>query len=176
MTGRSRRAASGLVFLGGAGLYALAQGAAGVDFDLTPLWIGAVAVAAGLAGTRHQVVATGLVLAGWGAAVLLVDHGVVVPARTAPAYMLGVGLGLVVTSRVAPRPERANWLAAGAAAAVGGPLGLYLSYDVAALARWPAWTLVLVAMAAWELSRGLTGPATGRAPPGAGPRAATAGP
>jgi len=156
--GRARRSASGAVFLAGAGLYALVQGGLGADFDLTPLSVGIVAVAAGLAGPRRQVVATGLVLAGWGAAVLLVAHGVVPAARTAPAYMLGIGAGLAVASRVAPRAERERWLASGAVAAVGGPLGLYLSYDIDALGRWPAWALALVALAAWELFWGLGRP------------------
>ncbi len=152
---RARGAASGAVFVAGAGLYALAQGVLGADFNLTPLSVGLVAVAAGLAGTRRQVVATGLVLAGWGAAVLLVDNGVVPPARTTPAYMLGIGVGLLVASSVAPGAERERWLASGAVAAVGGPLGLYLSYDVDGLARWPAWALALVALAAWEFFWGL---------------------
>jgi len=38
-----------------------------------------------------------------------------------------------------------------ARASVFGPLGLYLSYDVGALGRWPAWALSLLALAGWEL-------------------------
>ncbi len=75
--------------------------------------------------------ARGLALAGWGTAVLLVAHGTVPPARTPPAYMLGIGVGLVVAAALAPKPQRGEWLTSGAIAAALGPLGLYLSYDVA---------------------------------------------
>lgn len=157
----ARRAASGVVFLAGAGVYALLQGSGTVDFDVTPLSVGVVAVVAGLASSRRRVVATGLVLAGWGAAVLLVAGGVVPAPRTTPAYMLGVGVGLLAAAVLAPRARRGEWLISAAIAAVLGPLGLYLSYDVGFLGRWPAWALSLVALAGWELFWGL-GPRSDR--------------
>ncbi len=147
----ARDAASGIVFLIGAGLYALLQRSGTVDFNATPVSVGIIAIIAGLASSRRRAIATGLVLAGWGTAVLLVAHGTVPPARTTPAYMLGIGAGLVVAAALAPKPQRGEWLTSGAIAATLGPLGLYLSYDIGALGRWPAWALSLLALAGWEL-------------------------
>lgn len=144
------------VFLGGAGLYTVVVGLLGAPFDLTPLFIGAVAVAAGLVGARHQVIGTGLVLVGWGTAVLLVARGVVPPSRSTPAYMLGVGAGLVATAWLARGAgSRTRWLASGSVTALGAPLALYVSYDFAPLGHWPAWALSLVALAAWEAVQAL---------------------
>jgi len=112
--------------------------------------MGVIAIVAGLAGTRHRVTATGLALAGWGAAVLLVAEGVVPAARTTPAYMLGMGIGLLVAAAVAPRSARGDWLTSAAIVAFTGPLSLYLTYDVGALGRWPFWAGVLLAWAGWE--------------------------
>ena len=147
----ARNAVSGVVFLIGAGLYALLQRSGTVDFNATPVSVGVIAIIAGLASNRRQAIATGLVLAGWGTAVLLVAHGTVPSARTTPAYMLGIGAGLVATAALAPKAKRGEWLTSGAIAAALGPLGLYLSYDVGALGRWPAWALSLLGLAAWEL-------------------------
>lgn len=146
-----RVAASGLVLAAGAGVYALAEGAGGAHFDLTPLLLGAVAIGAGLVGVRKRVAATGLVLAGWGVAVLLVAHGWVPPERTTPAYMLGIAAGLLAAAAVAGPSRRAAWLMSGSIVALTGPLSLYLSYDVAALGRWPLWAVFMLAWGAWEL-------------------------
>ena len=158
--------ASGIVFLVGAGVYALVQGPGGADFNLTPLFVGAIAIVAGLSSRRRRALATGLVLAGWGAAVLAVAHGVVPADRTTPAYMLGIAVGLLVTAGVSRHDESAELMNSAAVAAFLGPLGLYLSYDVAALGRWPAWAVTLVGLAAWELFWSLRSspPARGTAP------------
>jgi len=153
-----RDVAGGLVFLIGAAAYALLEGTGGAAFDLTPLLVGVVAVAAGLVSTRRRAVATGLVLAGWGAAVLAVDHGVVAGERTTPAYMIGIAVGLLVTAAVAPRNSRGEWLTSGAVAAFFAPLGLYLAYDIKSVGRWPTWAATLIALAAWELFWGLRSP------------------
>jgi len=145
-----RTLGSAAVVATGAAVYALLVGLHVVGFATTPLLLGMIAVVAGLVGTRRRVVGTGLVLAGWGAAVLLVDRGVVPGARMTPAYMMGVGAGLLVAAAVAPRDERGDWLTSGSVAAVTGPLSLYGSYDVAALGRWPLWFAVMVGWAAWE--------------------------
>lgn len=148
----SRRAlGSGLVILAGAGAYAFLQGAADADFTMTPLALGLIGIAAGLVGTRPRIIATGLVLAGWGVAVLLVDHEVIPAERTTPAYMLGIAGGLLLAGALAGPVRRAEWFTSGAIAAFTGPLGLYLAYDVEAVGRWPLWTLVLVAWASYEL-------------------------
>jgi len=148
---------SAAVVVAGAVVYALLEGLQVIGFAATPLVLGVTAVVAGLAGTRRRVVGTGLVLAGWGAAVLLVDHGVVPGARMTPAYMLGAGVGLLVAATVGPRAERGDWLASGSVAAVTGPLALYGSYDVGALGRWPLWFAVLLGWAAWEAFWGRRG-------------------
>jgi len=141
---------SAVVLLAGAGVYALLEASGTLDVLATPMILGVTAIVAGLAGTRHRVTATGLALAGWGTAVLLVAHGVVPAARTTPAYMLGMGVGLLVASLVAPRSARGDWLASATIVAVTGPLSLYVSYDVAALGRWRFWAGLLLAWAAWE--------------------------
>ena len=46
--------ASGIVFLVGAGAYALVQGPGGADFNLTPLFVGTVAIVAGLSSHRRR--------------------------------------------------------------------------------------------------------------------------
>ncbi len=151
----ARGAASGVVFLAGAGLYALLQRSGTVNFNATPMSVGIIAITAGLASSRRRAIATGLVLAGWGAAVLLVAQGAIPAARTTPAYMLGIGAGLVATAGLAPKAQRGEWLTSGAIAAALGPFGLYLSYDLGALGRWPAWALSLLALAGWELFWGI---------------------
>lgn len=146
-----RAAASGLVFLVGAGVYALMQGPGGADFFLTPLTVGIIAIVAGLSSGRRRPLATGLVLTGWGLAVQAVSNDVVDAERVAPAYMLGIGAGLLATAAVARREGRGELMTSAAIAAFLGPLSLYLAYDVEALGRWPAWALTLVGLAAWEL-------------------------
>lgn len=141
---------SAAVVLAGAGAYAFLEGSGTLSFAATPMILGIIAIVAGLVGTRRRATATGLALAGWGAAVLLVAHDVVPAARTTPAYMLGMGTGLLVAAAVAPRRARGDWLASAAVAAFAAPLSLYASYDVAALGRWPVWSGVLLAWAAWE--------------------------
>ncbi len=46
-----------------------------MEFSATPMILGVTAIVAGLAGTSYRVTATGLAMAGWGAAVLAVAHG-----------------------------------------------------------------------------------------------------
>lgn len=161
-----RSSGSAAVLLGGAVVYAAMEGLMKVRFDVTPLSIGLIAIAAGIVGARPRLIATGLVLVGWGSAVLLVDHGIVDAARTTPTYMLGIGAGLLVAARLAPPRERGEWLTSAAVTAFAGPLGLYLAYDSSSIGQWQAWAIVLVAWAAWELfwsTRGLRPEAIGHA-------------
>jgi len=138
------------VLVAGAVLYGVLVGGGSLRFATTPLLLGVIVVAAGLVGTRRRVIGTGLVLAGWGAAVVLVDHGVVPADRTTPAYMLGVGAGLLVTLASAPQRERADWLTSASITTVTVPLSLYLVSDMANLGRWRIWSMLLVGWAAWE--------------------------
>jgi len=146
----ARSLGSAAVLLAGAGTYAALEASSTLSFAATPMILGVTAMVAGLVGTRPRVTATGLALAGWGAAVLLVAHDVVPADRTTPAYMLGMGAGLLVAAALAPRPARGDWLVSAAVVAFTAPLSLYATYDVAALGRWPVWSGVLLAWAAWE--------------------------
>jgi len=150
-----RSLASGLVLLAGAGIYALVESRAVADFSVTPLMLGAVAVAAGLIGTRRRIVATGLVLMGWGVAVILVARGVIPADRTPPAYMIGVAAGLLAAAAVAGSPRRAQWLTSGVIAAFVSGLGYYFAYDFGVLAQWKGWTFAMLAWAGWELFWGV---------------------
>ncbi len=98
-----RKAASGSVFLVGAGVYAILQRSGAVEFTVTPLIVGIIAVIAGLASSRRGALGTGLVLAGRGTAVLLVDSGAIPAQRATPACMLGIDslLGAVLGGRSA---------------------------------------------------------------------------
>jgi len=147
----TRDAVSGVVFLIGAGLYALLQRSGTVDFNATPVSVGVIAIVAGLAsGGAEQSPPASCSPAGarrccsW-------PTGLSLRRGRLPAYMRGIGAGLVVAAAVAPKAQRGEWLTSGAIAAVLGPLGLYLSYDVGVLGRWPAWALSLLALAGWEL-------------------------
>jgi len=46
--------ASGVAFLVGAGAYTLADGPGGADFNLTPLFVGTIAIVAGLCSRRRM--------------------------------------------------------------------------------------------------------------------------
>ena len=141
------------VLLTGAAVYGVLVGGSFLRFTTTPLLLGVIVLASGLAGTRRRVVATGLVLAGWGTAVVLVDHGVVPGDRTTPAYMLGIGAGLVVALASAPRSEREGWLTSASITAFTAPISLYFVRDVGSLGRWRIWSALLVGWAAWESLR-----------------------
>ena len=144
---------SALVLALGAGVYALAIAALGVTFNATPLIIGLVVLAAALVGDRPQLTGTGLVLVGWGAAVLGVREGPLPADRTAAAFLLGAGLGLVLT-RLLHRLTGTD-LGDGAYAVMSGGLAFYLAYDVPELGEWPVWAAALLAWAVWEAARGV---------------------
>ncbi len=147
-------AAPGLVMLAGASVYAVLQGLADVTFNATPFTFGLVVLCAGLAGRRHHLLPTAMVLLGWGTAVLLVHAGVVPGERTAPAYMVGIGLGLLATAALAPGRQRGQWLTTASISALTGPLAFYLAFDLAVLGRWPAWAVTLVGWSLWEMWAG----------------------
>lgn len=147
--------APGFVMLAGAGVYAVLEGPAGVTYNATPFAIGLIVLFAGLAGRRRHLLPTAMVLLGWGTAVLLVHAGVVPGERTTPAYMVGVGVGLLATAMVAPPSQRGEWLTTASISACTSPLAFYLVFDLAVLGRWPAWAVVLVAWSLWELAAGV---------------------
>lgn len=148
--GGAAPAAAG-VFGVGAAAYAAALGPGGLTFDATPAFLGAVVlVAAAVTPRRRHLVAPGSVLALWGAAVLLVRQGPLPDDREAPAFVVGVALGLLVVALLGRRPGSAASPAGAAATAVLGGTAFYVAYDIAWLGRWPAWALALVAWGLWE--------------------------
>jgi len=144
-------AGSALILVAGAAVYSGAEATRSLPFDVTPLVVGVIVVVAAVLGASRRTVGTGLVLAGWGSAVLLVDHGVVPGDRTTPVYMLGVGAGLLVAAALAPVDERGAWLTSAAIVAFTGPLAFYLAYDLSWVGRWPVWAIVLLGWGAWDL-------------------------
>jgi hypothetical protein len=141
------------VLLAGAGMYALLEGPVGTTFFITPLAVGMVALSAGLAGTGKHLIPAGLGLVGWGAAVLLVFDKVVPAARTTPAYMIGLATGILVAGLVAPADRRGSWSTSAAAAGAGAAVYFFVEYDIAALGRWPAAAISMVAWAIWVTVR-----------------------
>ena len=151
MSDAAQRLAPALVLLAGAAVYALAVGTDAVTFDATPLIVGLAAVAAGAVRRRARLVAVGLPLVGWGAAVVLVRHGPVPDEREAAAFLVGAGLGLVAASWWCRR-SAIPVTGAAVALTVGG-LSFYLAFDVDALDRWWWWTAALVVWAGVEAAR-----------------------
>jgi hypothetical protein len=142
--------AAGLLLLVGAIGYALAVGALGLTFNVTPLWFGSFSLAAGLASHQPRLVSIAFPLIGWGTAVLLVSEGPVPRGRTAAAYLVGAGLGMLVASVWAQRNHIST--VGAALAVVSGGLGFFLAFDIDALSEWPAWAVL---MAVWALVEGI---------------------
>lgn len=153
---------SAVVLLLGGLAYGVAVGGAGWDFLVTPLVVGCVVVVAGLIGRSRHLLPNGIVLIGWGAAVLATAH-VLPRGRATPAYMIGIGVG-VAAARLVSRPEeRSSWFAAAATTATVGSVAFYLASDQSWLGGWRAWTGALVLWAFAEAARTLR--ADRRAPP-----------
>lgn len=141
----------GLVLLLGAGTYALAVGALGLTFNVTPFWVGAFALFSGVASRQTRLVSIALPLIGWGTAVLLVLDGPIPNNRAAAAYLLGAGVGMLGASIWA---RRTGISTVGASlAVVSGGLSFYLAYDIDALGRWPVWAGLITFWALVEAIR-----------------------
>ncbi len=147
-----------LILALGAVAYGFGQ-RAGLAFDTTPLTVGVVVVAAGVVGRTRRLLPNGLVLAGWGAAVLANDHGLP-QGRETPVYMIGIGLGLLA-ARLASRPdERGAWFGAAATTATFSGLAYYGAFVTPRLGQAGAWTVSLLAWALVEAVRSRIGPRT----------------
>lgn len=140
---------AGVVLIAGAGVYAALVGAGNLTFNSTPLIIGAAALAAGVLGRRGRLVPVGLTLAGWGAAVLLVRNGPLPDDRSAPAFLVGMSVGLLAAQAVA-RAWRIPVTGALITALTGG-MAFYVAYDVEALGDWPLWTAALTVWGVIEM-------------------------
>lgn len=161
MTARDAKETSrlaGLVLLVGAGGYALAVGALGLTFNVTPLWIGLSSLLAGVAARQPRLVSIASPLIGWGIAVLLVREGPIPGNRAAAADLVGVGLGMLGASIWARRNDIST--VGAALAVISGGLGFYLAYDVDALGRWPIWAGLLAFWGLVEAIRPNLSPAT----------------
>lgn len=140
---------SGVVLIAAAATYAMLLGPAGLTFNLTPMFVGLSAISAGAAGRQARLIAIGLPLVGWGAAVLLVGNGPVPDNRQAPAYLIGLAVGLLAAYRYTQRTDVT--LTGALMSAVFGGLSFYLAFDWPELGRWPAWAISLAAWGMFEL-------------------------
>ena len=142
---------AGVVLIVGAGVYAALIGAGNITFNSTPLIIGATALAVGVLGRRRRLVPIGLALAGWGAAVLLVSEGPLPDNRSAPAYLVGMSIGLLAAQAVA-----LAWripITGALITALTSGIAFYLAYDIEALGDWPLWTAALLVWGVVEVIR-----------------------
>ncbi len=140
---------SGVVLIAAAATYAMLLGPAGLTFNLTPMFVGLSAISAGAAGRQARLIALGLPLVGWGAAVLLVGNGPVPDNRQTPAYLIGLAVGLLAAHRYTQRTDVT--LTGALMSAIIGGLSFYLAYDWPELGRWPAWAITLAAWGMFEL-------------------------
>ncbi len=142
-------AVAGAILAVGGVVYGLAVGGLGLTFNSTPLIVGLVAIAAGVASRSHRLVLSGLPLAGWGSAVLAVSTDVIDRSRTAPAYLLGLGLGLLLADWYSRRTGTGR-ITGALLSALSGAASFYFAYDFAILGRWTLWAVALVVWGAWE--------------------------
>ncbi len=148
---------SGGVLAAGALAYAIAE-AAGLLFFATPLFVGIVVLAAGVAGRTRALVPSGCVLTGWGVATLaLRPNGPLPSDRGTPADMVGIAVGLLVAALLARPDEARSWMRGGSITAISAGMSYYLAFDWGRLGTWQAWAVALVIWAAFEaLLRGRT--------------------
>lgn len=155
----TRFAAAGILAVG-AVAYACLVGTGTLTFLATPLLLGTIALTAGVLGHRRRLLPNALVLVGWGAAVLAAEY-LLPNGREAPAYMLGIAIG-IATARLVSRPEeRTSWFTAAAVTATIGSIAFYLAYDLSWLGGWEPWALTTLAWAANQ-ARPTTEPGTAR--------------
>lgn len=135
----------------GTALYAVLVGAAGITFFITPLFVGGIAVLAGLVGADRHLVPAGLPLMGWGIAALLGNESVISESRITASYMVGITAGIVLAWVVAPAASRELWVSSAAISALVGSTGYLLEYNFSWLGKWPAWCVALGLWALWEV-------------------------
>jgi len=134
---------------GGAVVYALLLGVAGVTFNVTPLAFGLVVGAAAVAGRSPRLGSIAAGLIGWGVAVLLVRSGPLPDDHESAAFLVGAAAGLAIGSVVAHR----GGIAATAApiTLVSSGIAFYFAIDhPSVLGSWRFWAVALLAWALWE--------------------------
>lgn len=87
-----------------------------------------------------------------GVAVWLVSEDVIPRDRSQAAAVTGLGLGMLLSARLARSPQqRTSWLYTAAICTFNAGLSYYVLYDLpAAFARWSAFTIFLLSWAVWE--------------------------
>lgn len=95
----SARRRRGAALLGGTVLLALLLGTEALPFYWLPTLSGVAYLAGAAAGGRRGALwAPGLMVTGWGIAALLLFEGAIPGSYTAPAFLLGLGIGGVVAA------------------------------------------------------------------------------
>lgn len=143
---------SALALVAGAAAYSALR----PRLDGSLLVLGLIALAAGLVGRgRTHFIPVGLVLAFWGAAVWLVSEGVIPGERSQAAAVAGLGLGMLLSAKLARSPEqRTSWLYTGALCTFNAGFSYYVLYDLpGAFAEWSAFASFLLVWAMWEQYR-----------------------
>ena len=133
---RDIRLRRGGALLAGTAIYAaLVYGP--LEFFWTPFLLGLVyLVAAAVGGRRGGLWATGLVLAGWGAGVLLVSE-LGVDWSAADAYLMGIGAAALVGGLLARRGFAVDLVGVGATALLAGIVHTIAHQDNALTDPWP---------------------------------------
>lgn len=147
------KVAPGLVLAGGALAYSAMVGYGDVTFNVTPLVVGLAAVIAGALGRAPHLVPIGTTLVGWGLAVLAVREGPLPDEREAPAFVIGLGAGLVAGRLLTSRTHTP--LGGAAITVLVAGVALYFATDLRVLIEWPTWTGLLLLWAAWETYRSI---------------------
>ncbi|MGI9016805.1 MAG: hypothetical protein ACR2HR_06825 [Euzebya sp.] len=145
-----------VLFLGAAILAGLRL--AGVTFNITPLFVGLVALAAAAVAAEPKPWTSGIVITAWGIGVLLVLEGPL-PQRSAPIYMVAIGIGILVASFVVAKQEQQAVARGSAAAMIAGGVLFYLAFDVEFLVDWWVFSGGLAVAAVVELARAVRSPA-----------------
>jgi hypothetical protein len=145
---------SALALVAGAAAYAALRPR--LDGSLAAL--GVIALGAGLVGrsrNRTHFIPIGLVLGCWGVAVWLVSEDVIPRNRSQAAAVTGLGLGILLSARMARSPQqRTTWMYTAAVCTFNGGFSYYLLYDLpVAFAKWSAFTIFLLGWAGWEQYR-----------------------
>lgn len=145
------------VLAAGALLLAILRLPLDLTFNITPLAVGVVALAAAAAVPEDpKPWAEGIITTAWGIGVLLAREGPEL-GREAAVFMIAIGVGVIVAMAVTPRDHMTS-VARSTAGVLGlGGLLFYLAFDLAWLTDWWVFAGALAVVAAVELVRAVGG-------------------